>query len=92
VAAGTVVSAAAEGGYGLTVRVQHDPQTVTLYAHMSQLLVAPGQQVGAGTYLGLEGDSGHSTGPHLHFEVRIDGVQVDPTPWLTARGIDPAAP
>jgi murein DD-endopeptidase MepM/ murein hydrolase activator NlpD len=91
VAAGTVASAGSEGGYGRVVRLQHDDGTVTLYAHMSALLVTAGQRVTAGTYLGREGNSGHSTGPHLHFEVRVGDVPVDPTPWLKARGIDPAA-
>ena len=90
VAAGTVVSAGSEGGYGRVVRVQHDHGTVTLYAHLSELLVTVGQRVGAGTYVGREGSSGHSTGPHLHFEVRVGGVPVDPAPWLRARGVDPA--
>jgi len=91
VTAGTVVSAGSEGGYGRAVRVQHDAHTVTLYAHLSELLVTAGQRVTPGTYLGREGSSGNSTGPHLHFEVRIDGVPVDPAPWLRARGVDPAA-
>jgi murein DD-endopeptidase MepM/ murein hydrolase activator NlpD len=91
VAAGTVTSAGSEGGYGRAVRIQHDDGTLTLYAHMSQLLVTTGQRVTAGTYVGLEGSSGHSTGPHLHFEVRVGGVPVDPAPWLRARGVDPAA-
>jgi murein DD-endopeptidase MepM/ murein hydrolase activator NlpD len=91
VAAGTVASAGNEGGYGRAVRLQHDDGTVTVYAHMSQLLVTVGQRVTAGTYLGLEGSSGHSTGPHLHFEVRVGGRPVDPAPWLRARGVDPAA-
>jgi murein DD-endopeptidase MepM/ murein hydrolase activator NlpD len=92
VAAGTVVSAGSEGGYGRVVRLQHDAGTVTLYAHLSQLLVTVGQRVTAGTYVGLEGSSGHSTGPHLHFEVRVGDVPLDPAPWLRARGVDPAAP
>ncbi len=91
VAAGTVASAGTESGYGRAVRLQHDDGTVTLYGHMSELLVTAGQRVTAGTYVGLEGSSGHSTGPHLHFEVRIGGAPVDPAPWLVARGIDPAA-
>ena len=91
VAAGTVASAGSEGGYGLVVRVQHDDGTVTLYAHLSKLLVTVGQRVAAGTHLGLEGSSGQSTGPHLHFEVRVGGGPVDPDPWLRARGVDPAA-
>ncbi len=91
VAAGTVVAAGSEGGYGRVVRLQHDDGTLTLYAHMSELLVQAGQRVAAGTHVGREGSSGHSTGPHLHFEVRVGGVPVDPEPWLRARGVDPAA-
>jgi murein DD-endopeptidase MepM/ murein hydrolase activator NlpD len=91
VAAGTVVAAGSEGGYGRAVRLQHDDGSLSLYAHMSELLVSAGQRVTPGTYLGLEGSSGHSTGPHLHFEIRVGGVPVDPEPWLRARGIDPAA-
>ncbi len=90
-AAGTVASAGTEGGYGRVVRLQHDDGTVTLYAHLSELLVQPGQRVTAGTDVGREGSSGDSTDPHLHFEVRVSGVPVDPEPWLRARGVDPAA-
>jgi murein DD-endopeptidase MepM/ murein hydrolase activator NlpD len=90
VATGTVAAAGTEGGYGRVVRLQHDDGTVTVYAHMSQLLVSAGQRVTAGTYLGREGSSGNSTGPHLHFEVRVGGVPVDPAPWLIARGVNPA--
>jgi murein DD-endopeptidase MepM/ murein hydrolase activator NlpD len=85
------VAAASEGGYGRVVRLQHDDDTVTLYAHLWELLVTAGQRVTAGTYVGREGSSGQSTGPHLHFEVRVGGVPVDPAPWLRARGLDPAA-
>jgi murein DD-endopeptidase MepM/ murein hydrolase activator NlpD len=92
VAAGTVVAAGPEGGYGRLVRVQHDDGALTLYAHLSELHVTVGQRVTAGTYVGREGSSGNSTGPHLHFEVRIDSVPVDPAPWLMARGIDPTQP
>jgi murein DD-endopeptidase MepM/ murein hydrolase activator NlpD len=91
VAAGTVISAGREGGYGQAVRVQHADDTVTLYAHLSDVLVAAGQRVTAGLSLGREGSTGNSTGPHLHFEVRVGGVPVDPAPWLRARGVDPAA-
>ena len=65
---------------------------MTLYAHLSAILVAQGQRVRAGTYLGREGSSGHSTGPHLHFEVRVGGRPVDPAPWLRARGVSPERP
>ena len=88
VAEGTVLSAGTEGGYGQVVRLQHADDTVTVYAHLSALLVQAGQRVAAGTVLGREGSTGHSTGPHLHFEVRIAGLPVDPLPWLRARGID----
>jgi murein DD-endopeptidase MepM/ murein hydrolase activator NlpD len=88
-AEGTVLSAGTEGGYGQVVRMQHADDTVTVYAHLSALVVRPGQRVAAGTVVGREGSTGHSTGPHLHFEVRIAGVPVDPLPWLQARGVAP---
>ena len=92
VAAATVLSAGEEGGYGRVVRLAHGGGTTTVYAHLSEILVRPGQRVTAGTLVGREGSSGHSTGPHLHFEVRIGGVPIDPAPWLLARGVDPAQP
>ena len=90
VAAGTVASAGPDGGYGNAVRVQHDQGTVTVYAHLSEVLVSAGQRVTAGTYLGREGSTGNSTGPHLHFEVRLTpqlGSGVDPREWLATRGV-----
>ena len=84
---GTVVSAGTEGGYGRVVRLQHADATVTVYAHLSEILVEKGQAVPTGHVIGREGNSGHSTGPHLHFEVRVGGRPVDPRPWLRARGI-----
>ena len=86
-AAGTVLSAATEGGYGKVVRLQHAEGTVTVYAHLSEISVAAGQQVPAGHVVGLEGNTGRSTGPHLHFEVRVHDVPVDPAAWLQARGV-----
>jgi murein DD-endopeptidase MepM/ murein hydrolase activator NlpD len=76
-------------GYGYMVTVQHviDGQTVsTLYAHMQDALVAvyAGQQVSRGQQLGLVGDTGVSTGPHLHFSVILDGVMIEPYSWLLA--------
>lgn len=58
------------GGYGLAVVLQHNPSQETLYGHMSQLFVQPGQWVEQGTVIGLVGSTGNSTGPHLHFEIR----------------------
>lgn len=66
------------GGYGLTVVLNHDNAQQTLYGHMSQILVRPGQQVEQGTVIGRVGSTGNSTGPHLHFEVR----QLTPQGWV----------
>ena len=87
VAAGRVESAGWEGGYGRAVRITHSDGTVTVYGHMSALLVDSGERVEAGQLIGREGNTGHSTGPHLHFEVRVNGTPVNPLPWLRKRGI-----
>ena len=80
---GRVVSSGMAGGYGLTVEVEHDnPRRRTLYAHLSELFVKPGDRVRQGEVIGRVGSTGMSTGPHLHFELRLpqDGgwVAVDP--------------
>ena len=86
--AGVVVFSGMQGGYGNVVEVRHDDGTVTVYGHQSALSVKVGQAVRAGQKLGRVGSTGHSTGPHLHFEVRPDGTKaVDPLPWLRAHGI-----
>ncbi|HXN03386.1 MAG TPA: M23 family metallopeptidase [Candidatus Acidoferrum sp.] len=74
------------GGYGLYIVVVRDPQLSTLYAHLDWPLVQPGDIVAAGQAIALMGSTGNSTGPHLHFEVRIAGVPVDPLPLLESRG------
>jgi murein DD-endopeptidase MepM/ murein hydrolase activator NlpD len=64
---------------------------VTVYGHMVQILVEPGQYVDAGETIALLGNEGRSTGPHLHFEVRVggeDGEKIDPIGWLNDRGVD----
>jgi len=78
VAAGRVVSASEQGGYGLTVLVEHAPGLRTRYAHLSASLVREGDAVAAGQAIGRVGSSGRSTGPHLHFEIVKDGQRVDP--------------
>ena len=87
---GVVVRAGAASGFGLAVYVQHENGDVTVYGHMQQILVAEGQVVRAGETIALLGNQGQSTGPHLHFEVHlggIDGQKVDPLPWLRERGV-----
>jgi murein DD-endopeptidase MepM/ murein hydrolase activator NlpD len=83
---GVVIEAGQESGYGNIVKIRHADGTVTYYAHMSKILVFSGP-VTAGEQIGKEGDTGHSTGPHLHFEVRINDVPINPIPWLRERGI-----
>lgn len=78
---GEVAFAGALPGYGLTVVVKHDDRTSTRYAHLSQILVEPGDGVGAGETIALSGATGRVTGPHLHFEVLEDGQPVDPREW-----------
>jgi len=76
---GVVVFAGwANGGYGYTVMLDHGNGYVTVYAHMSQVSVACGQQVGKGAAVGFGGSTGNSTGPHLHFEVRYLGGFINP--------------
>jgi Rod binding domain-containing protein len=78
VANGTVVSAGAAGGYGLSVVIGHGSGIRTRYAHLSEVSVKAGDVVERGQDIGRVGQSGRSTGPHLHFEVLADGRPVDP--------------
>ena len=86
---GTVVRAEGLGGLGNAVEIDHGGDVSTIYGHMMwrSLLVVPGTRVAAGTPLGLEGSTGTSTGCHLHFEVRIAGVAVDPALFMADRGL-----
>jgi len=70
------------GGYGNLVVVRHRLGYTTWYAHLSSITTFVGQQVTGGTQLGLVGTTGHSTGPHLHFELRKNAVPIDPRPYL----------
>ncbi|MFC8846979.1 MULTISPECIES: M23 family metallopeptidase [unclassified Micromonospora] len=92
-AAGTVVKAGDVGdGYGISVFVDHGNGYLTHYAHQSRTAVGVGDKVKAGQVIGYEGSTGDSTGPHLHFEVHQGQMwnQIDPAPFLRARGIDVA--
>ena len=81
-AAGVVIHAGWLGGYGNLVVLDHGNGLATAYAHASAILVSPGQQVDQGATVSLVGSTGRSTGPHLHFEVRVNGVAVDPLGYL----------
>lgn len=73
----------ANGGYGNCVMIDHGNGVVTVYAHMSSIGVSYGQYVTAGQYVGAVGSTGVSTGPHCHFEIRINGAQTDPAAYFS---------
>ncbi|SHJ35563.1 murein hydrolase activator EnvC family protein, partial [Lutispora thermophila] len=81
--AGKVILAKYYGGYGNTVIIDHGGKISTLYAHNSKLLVKEGDTVTRGQVIAKSGSTGVSTGPHLHFEVRINGEPKDPLPYIT---------
>lgn len=84
---GRVVSAGVFGGYGNQVLLQHADGSQTRYGHLSQIGVGVGQAVAAGEQIGAVGNTGVSTGSHLHFEVIVGGTPVDPAVWLLNRGL-----
>lgn len=81
-AAGTVIQAGWYGGYGNYILIDHGGGMSTGYGHLSRIFVSNGQEVQRGQAIGAEGSTGASTGPHLHFEVRISGKPVDPIGYL----------
>lgn len=81
---GRVLSAGDQGGYGLAVEVDHGNGVTTRFGHLSRIDVGVGQSVTPGTRLGLIGSTGRSTGPHLHYEVRINGEPVNPQRYIDA--------
>lgn len=92
---GTPVYATADGvvsradrfsSYGLYISIEHGGKMQTRFAHLSRLNVAAGQQVKKGELIGFVGSTGRSTGPHLHYEVRVDGQAVNPVPYMTESG------
>lgn len=75
---GVVGTAGWSGGYGLLVAISHGDGVQTRYGHLSRLNVAAGEQVSRGEVIGFVGSTGQSTGPHVHYEVRVDGAAIDP--------------
>lgn len=85
---GTAILASADGvvtyvrnlkeGYGNYIIIAHEENYATVYAHLSEILVRENQRVSKGQVIGKSGNSGNSTGPHLHFELRINGIKIDP--------------
>ena len=94
-AAGVVVKAGPNGGgdgpaYGNAIVVRHADRTYSQYAHLSRIQVTPGQQVAAGQQIALSGNTGNSSGPHLHFEIRTTpnyGSAVNPVAYLRSVGV-----
>ena len=81
-AAGTVIFVGIKSGYGKTVMLDHGGSIQTLFAHNSKLLVKEGAKVQRGDVISLSGNSGHSTGPHVHYEVLKNGEHVDPASYI----------
>jgi hypothetical protein len=84
-AGGTVVTAEYSGGYGNMVEIDHGNGISTRFGHMSRIDVTAGQIVSEGTIVGRAGSTGRSTGPHLHYEIRIDGAPIDPMRYIKRR-------
>lgn len=82
---GKVILAGTNGGYGKCIIIDHGGKIATLYAHNSKLLVKVGDKVKRGQVIAKCGSTGLSTGPHLHFEVRINGKHTDPMPYITKK-------
>lgn len=80
---GVISHSGRQGGYGNMIEINHGKGIATRYGHLSTLLVAENTRVKRGQLIGLMGSTGRSTGPHLHYEVRIDGHAVNPVPFLT---------
>ena len=82
-ACGVVVQVGAEGGYGNIVCIKHNSTLTTCYAHMSRFATRVGERVHQGEVIGYVGCTGNCTGPHVHFETRVNGTPVDPAPYLS---------
>lgn len=81
-ASGKVIFSGVKGGYGNTVDIEHEGNAETRYAHCATILVRVGETVRRGQQIATVGSTGLSTGPHLHFELKLEGKRVDPLPYL----------
>lgn len=79
---GTVAFAGYKEGFGQCVIIQHNPNLQTLYGHLQQIHVKKGGRVGSGQIVGLLGNTGRSTGPHLHYEIIVNGEKINPEKYL----------
>jgi murein DD-endopeptidase MepM/ murein hydrolase activator NlpD len=86
--AGKVIVCRWNGGYGYNVMIEHDDGVVSVYGHNSRLVCKEGQQVRAGDLISYSGNTGYSTGPHLHFELRRDNKPFDGMPFMREHGVD----
>jgi murein DD-endopeptidase MepM/ murein hydrolase activator NlpD len=91
-AAGVLHAVHSAGGYGTHIVVDQGGGFLQLYGHLSAIAAPDGALVAAGEVIGLVGSTGLSTGPHLHFEVRRNGVPINPAPWLGGQGPDAGPP
>lgn len=91
-AAGTVKIARMFNVHGGTVGIDHGQGVTSAYLHMSRILVKEGQEVDKGAVIGLVGSTGRSNGPHLHWGISVNGVQVNPRQWIDVRPCAAAAP
>ena len=83
-----MIDAGPAAGFGMWVKIRHADGTVTLYGHVNTITCSIGQRVMAGDQIATMGNRGNSTGPHLHFEVLLNGTnRTDPVPWLAERGL-----
>jgi murein DD-endopeptidase MepM/ murein hydrolase activator NlpD len=90
VGAGRVAKVSCGGAFGIEIVIEHAGGYYTQYAHLAAVTVDQGDRVAPGQWIGQSGTTGNSTGPHLHFEVRVTpelGSAVDPVPWLASRGV-----
>ncbi|MBN1171853.1 MAG: M23 family metallopeptidase [Micromonosporaceae bacterium] len=87
-AAGLVTLCRWSSGYGYTVQITHGGGITTIYGHASKLLCEEGQRVQAGDLIAKVGNTGHSFGSHLHYEIRLNGKAIEPTGFMKAHGVD----